>query len=71
MVSLWNKKRDHGDEDGAEHREESSTTVREPDERTRLLPREPPRELPRETHGYLSPDDPAVSIAFMPVLAPS
>lgn len=66
MVSLWNRKKDHGDEDGPENREESSTPVREPDERTRLIPREPVpvRELPRETQGYLSPDDPAVSIAL-------
>lgn len=67
MVSFFNKKKDRGGEDGSESRRESftSTPVRDPDERTRLLPREPLRELPRETQGYLSPDDPAVSIVFL------
>lgn len=67
MVSLWGSKKDgQGRAENGEHaREENDhqspardygrrSQEPEPDERTRLLP--------RDGNGYLSPDDPAVSI---------
>ncbi len=62
MVSLWGSKKDENPEadgqNGGQNGESSDPASQprpsEADERTRLLP--PPRE------GYLSPDDPAVSV---------
>lgn len=67
MVSLWgSKKDDQGRAENGDHAQQDNdrhspardygrrSQEPEPDERTRLLP--------REGNGYLSPDDPAVSI---------
>jgi hypothetical protein len=61
MVSLWGSKKDD-DAEGAPHNGESSDHIAEPraseaNERTRLLP-------PQPHDGYLSPDDPAVSLIY-------
>lgn len=55
MVSLWNKKRDNGEEERQEDQPDGRTNghQQEPDERTRLLQ--------QDNNAYLSPDDPAVS----------
>jgi len=60
MVSLWGSKKDDDPEGAAPQNGESSEhfvqpRISEANERTRLLP-------PPSQEGYLSPDDPAVSI---------
>ena len=57
MVSVWgsNRNEQRTTEEG-ERYPEQQYEHQEPDERTRLIPRGAPNE------GYLSPDDPAVSI---------
>lgn len=63
MVSLWGtKKNNGGQEDQQDHEEDDQQPVTRhqqvADERTRLLP--------RDNQAYLSPDDPAVSIPYLP-----
>lgn len=61
MVSLWGKQDDDDERDNTPHNGESSNDrvgrghADDADERTRLLP-------PPGHDGYLSPDDPAVSL---------
>ncbi len=71
MVSLWGSKKDedpeangqNGGQDGGQNGESSNQAsqprLSEADERTRLLP--------SHHDGYLSPDDPAVSIGSVSI----
>lgn len=69
MVSLWGSQKDGNDDASprvaSPNGEPSNVRTSEADERTRLLVHHPP---PTGHDGYLSPDDPAVSLAIPPTL---